>query len=219
MNKKEFLEVTNGWVKETKRYIRDIVDDILTENDITVKDFCEATNIPVDDLECILMYDGDISLENLSKILVAADLVAEFKPIEDSELGSYEIKKEKKEECENKCTKKQPRDSRGRFVSYDSVVKNTTDDYDEEDEDDTPDFSEMSRPELVEFIEDNLLDDEIDLKNTPTRDLVKFLEEKKEEGYFEDEVIDEDSELSKAIHDTLRDHPERILRLIGEIFM
>ena len=116
--------------------------------------------------------------------------------------------------------KVQPRDEKGRFKPYDEVEKQKNEEPEEWDDDEPEftDFSQLDREELVQIIEENDWDDEIDVENTPTRKLVKFLE-KKENKMFNDNTEDEDEkDVREAIRETLDRNPERILKLLKAIF-
>jgi len=223
MSKKKFLKLSNEWAESAKEYLSNIIEDVLDENELTMEEFCGFIDVNQDEINNFLYGDGELSLLTIGKLLIGSNLSVEVMHVRDTEISSYELTEADFEE-EEKPKKKQPRDSKGRFKSYDEVEKQKNEEPEEWDneEPEFTDFSQLDREDLIKIIEENDWDDEIDVENTPTRKLVKFLEKKENEIndtlYNDNTEAEDEKSLEEAIRETLDKHPERILKLIAAIF-
>ena len=224
MSKKKFIKLSEDWTKNAKSFLSNLIEDVLDENELTMKEFCGFIDVEQDEINNFLYNNGELSLLTISKILIGSNLAVEVKHVSDTEIESYGLSGSDYEDEEETTKKVQPRDEKGRFKSYDEVEKQNDEEPEEWDDEEPEftDFSQLDREELVQIIEENEWDDEIDVNNTPKRKLVKFLEKKENElneALFNDITEEEDEkDMREAIRETLDRNPERILKLLKAIF-
>jgi hypothetical protein len=224
MSKKKFIKLSEDWTKNAKSFLSNLIEDVLDENELTMKEFCGFIDVEQDEINNFLYNNGELSLLTISKILIGSNLAVEVKHVSDTEIESYGLSGSDCEDEEETTKKVQPRDEKGRFKSYDEVEKQNDEEAEEWDDEEPEftDFSQLDREELVQIIEENEWDDEIDVNNTPKRKLVKFLEKKENElneALFNDTTEEEDEkDMREAIRETLDRNPERILKLLKAIF-
>ncbi len=97
MSKKKFNQLSKEWAEKAESYLQGLVIDVLKENDLSVEEFCEFTDIDFDELSDFLVGEGSLSMQSIGKILIDCNLSLEVKHVSDTEIGSYDLDNEEEE--------------------------------------------------------------------------------------------------------------------------
>jgi hypothetical protein len=88
-NREELIQVANSNANQMKTHLRNAVSGFLKEMRVKPQDLAYVLGITNDEMAQILEGDGNVTVDTLSKLLVATDLVVEIKPIRNTPLGGY----------------------------------------------------------------------------------------------------------------------------------
>lgn len=88
-NREELLQVANSNASQLKNHLRKAVSDFLRAQNVSPEELAYVLGITNDEMAQILEGDVNVTVDTLSKLLVATDLVVEIKPIRNTPLGGY----------------------------------------------------------------------------------------------------------------------------------
>lgn len=88
-NREELISVANSNATQLKTHLRRAVTEFLKAQRVKPEDLAYVLGITNREMEQILEGDVNVTVDTLSKLLVATDLVVEIKPIRNTPLGSY----------------------------------------------------------------------------------------------------------------------------------
>lgn len=200
MNSYEIQKAARGFVQQMKDDIRNKLNQFTRETGITIRQMARDLGLNEDDLDRIKNGDGNVSLETFATLLIANGLVLEVKPISEAPIPTRNgipvpprgFERDNRDEQlpppppgffdavrrgEVPAPGEQPRDSRGRFMPRTPRPAVTRPEAAPR-APQTPNFSNMTREQLVEIIQNKLWDSEIDVLRVTREQLVRFLEGK-----------------------------------------
>lgn len=88
-NREELMQVAQNNANQLKTHLRSAVKGFLNAQRVTAEELAYVLGISNDEMNNILRGNANVSVDTLSKLLVATDLVVEIKPIRNTPLGSY----------------------------------------------------------------------------------------------------------------------------------
>ena len=88
-NREELLQVANSNASQLKNHLRKAVSDFLRVQNVKPEELAYVLGITNGEMAQILEGDVNVTVDTLSKLLVATDLVVEIKPIRNTPLGGY----------------------------------------------------------------------------------------------------------------------------------
>lgn len=88
-NREELIQVAQSNANQLKNHLRSAVRDFLTAQRVSPDDLAYVLGITGQEMAQILEGDANVTVDTLSKLLVATDLVVEIKPIRNTPLGGY----------------------------------------------------------------------------------------------------------------------------------
>lgn len=200
-SKQELQSAAYGWLSQAGLDLSNRFKSFLSANDADFNDVADALDIEGHTLDSILDGDlSDISAKTLIKLFIVNDLALEIKPISETPMGRmhgrgfdmpigsvhdewthapiHEAERENANDARppfSRFDERQPRDSRGRFMSRRPIHRNVAPSSNNG-EDNV--YDNMSNDTLANIISRNLWDSEIDLSNATHEDLVNFIVDK-----------------------------------------
>ena len=191
MNKKNFNQLSKEWAEKAESYLQGLVIDVLVENDLSVAEFCEFTDIDFDEMDGFLTGKGNLSMQSIGKVLIGCNLSLEVKHVSDTEIGSYDL-----DDDEEEPKKKE-------FVSYDDIKKPC------DDEEEIRKAKKEAFNAALDKIEYHSGEPTFDDGWSAAMDYMRKKTQPKQE--------ETDDDLNDAIHKTMEEHPERIMNLLFAI--
>jgi len=88
-NREELLQVAGDNAKQLKGHLRKAVRAFLDAQKVTEGELAYVLGITTDEMTKILRGNGNITVDTLSKLLVATDMAVEIKPVRNTPLGAY----------------------------------------------------------------------------------------------------------------------------------
>lgn len=88
-NREELLQVAQSNASQLKNHLRSAVRDFLKVQRVTPDELAYVLGITNDEMLQIIEGDGNITVDVLSKLLVATDMAVEIKPVRNTPLGAY----------------------------------------------------------------------------------------------------------------------------------
>ena len=88
-NREELLKVAQSNASQLKGHLRDTIVDFLDFQHVSPEELAYVLGISEDEMSQILDGDGNITIDALSKLLVATDLAVEIKPVSKTPLSAY----------------------------------------------------------------------------------------------------------------------------------
>ena len=88
-NREELLKVAHSNANQLKRHLRNAVSNFLEAQQVTPDELAYVLGLTDDEMHQILDGDGNITVDALSKLLVATDMAVEIKPVGKTPLGAY----------------------------------------------------------------------------------------------------------------------------------
>lgn len=88
-NREELIQVAQSNANQLKNHLRSAVRDFLIAQRVSPDDLAYVLGITGQEMAQILEGDANVTVDTLSKLLVATDLVVEIKPIRNTPLGGY----------------------------------------------------------------------------------------------------------------------------------
>lgn len=88
-NREELIQVASNNANQMKTHLRNAVRNFLDVQHVSVDELAYVLGITTNELAQILEGDGNVTIDTLSKLLVATDLVVEVKPIRNTPLRGY----------------------------------------------------------------------------------------------------------------------------------
>lgn len=88
-NREELLQVAQSNANQMKNHLRKAVNDFLNAQRVSPDELAYVLGITGDEMNQILNGNGNITIDALSKLLVATDMAVEVKPIRNTPLGGY----------------------------------------------------------------------------------------------------------------------------------
>lgn len=88
-NREELIQVAGNNANQMKSHLRKAVSDFLHTQRVTPEELAYVLGITNNEMKQILEGDANVTVDTLSKLLVATDLVVEIKPIRNTPLGGY----------------------------------------------------------------------------------------------------------------------------------
>ena len=88
-NREELLQVANSNAAQMKNHLRRAVRSFLEAQHVSPEDLAYVLGITNGEMRQILDGNGNVTVDVLSKLLVATDMAVEIKPIRNTPLGAY----------------------------------------------------------------------------------------------------------------------------------
>lgn len=88
-NREELLQVAQSNANQMKGHLRNAIRNFLKVQKVTPEDLAYVLGITADEMHQILEGNGNITVDALSKLLVATDMAVEIKPVRNTPLGGY----------------------------------------------------------------------------------------------------------------------------------
>lgn len=88
-NREELISVANNNATQMKNNLRRAVSSFLTAQRVKPEELAYVLGITNKEMAQILEGDANVTVDTLSKLLVATDMVVEIKPIRNTPLGGY----------------------------------------------------------------------------------------------------------------------------------
>jgi predicted XRE-type DNA-binding protein len=88
-NREELLQVANSNAAQMKNHLRMAVRSFLEAQHVSPDDLAYVLGISGNEMRQILEGDGNVTVDVLSKLLVATDMAVEIKPVRNTPLGAY----------------------------------------------------------------------------------------------------------------------------------
>ena len=88
-NRKELLEVAGANANQLKKHLRNAVRSFINEQGVSPEELAYVLGITNEEMFQIIDGDGNITIDVLSKLLVATDLAVEIKPISMTPLKKF----------------------------------------------------------------------------------------------------------------------------------
>ena len=88
-DRKELLEVARDNANQLKTNLRHAINDFLRSQQASEEELAYVLGITNDEMNQIIRGDGNVTVDVLSKLLVATDMAVEIKPIGFTPLGAY----------------------------------------------------------------------------------------------------------------------------------
>ena len=88
-NREELLQVAQSNAGQLKAHLRKAVSDFLNAQRVSPDELAYVLGITGDEMRQILEGNGNITVDALSKLLVATDMAVEIKPVRNTPLGGY----------------------------------------------------------------------------------------------------------------------------------
>lgn len=88
-NREELLQVAQSNSAQLKSHLRRAVNEFLKAQNVSPIDLAYVLGITDAEMRQILEGNGNITVDALSKLLVATDMAVEIKPVRNTPLGSY----------------------------------------------------------------------------------------------------------------------------------
>lgn len=88
-NREELLQVANSNAAQLKNHLRRAVNEFLNAQGVTPDELAYVLGITGAEMTQILTGDGNVTVDVLSKLLVATDMAVEIKPVRNTPLGAY----------------------------------------------------------------------------------------------------------------------------------
>lgn len=88
-NREELLQVAQSNANQLKGHLRNAIMGFLTAQKATPEELAYVLGITNEEMKKIIEGDGNITLNALSKLLVATDMAVEIKPVRNTPLGRY----------------------------------------------------------------------------------------------------------------------------------
>lgn len=205
-NREELIKVAENGANQLKTNLRSAIVAFMDVQNVSPEELAYVLGISFDDIIQIIEGDGNITVDTLSKLLVATNLAVEIKPVRNTPIGEYNGNKPlhcgqmpnpnrfngmhqpkhfggtigpKPEELNDK---KPLRDSRGRFAKKETQTEPQPTFKNEQvvqrpTMNDNPYFK-MGPRELADIICKNIWDGEIDVENATREEMAEFLTDK-----------------------------------------
>lgn len=88
-NREELLQVAKSNADQLKNHLRRAIGGFLDAQKVTPQELAYVLGISDQEMRQILEGDGNITVNALSKLLVATDMAVEIKPVANTPLGAY----------------------------------------------------------------------------------------------------------------------------------
>jgi predicted XRE-type DNA-binding protein len=88
-NREELLQVAQSNASQMKAHLRKAVSNFLNVQRVSPEELAYVLGITNDEMHQILEGNGNITVDALSKLLVATDMAVEIKPVRNTPLGGY----------------------------------------------------------------------------------------------------------------------------------
>ena len=88
-NREELLQVAGNNANQLKAHLRQAVSNFLTIQNVSEDDLAYVLGITGNEMNQILHGNGNVTVDVLSKLLVATDMAVEIKPVRNTPLGGY----------------------------------------------------------------------------------------------------------------------------------
>jgi len=88
-NREELIKVAQSNANQLKGHLRKAIGDFLNMQRVTPEELAYVLGITNDEMHQILDGDGNVTVDVLSKLLVATDMAVEIKPVRKTPLGAY----------------------------------------------------------------------------------------------------------------------------------
>ena len=88
-NREELLQVASNNANQLKGHLRKAINDFLRTQRVTPEELAYVLGITNGEMSQILEGDGNVTVDVLSKLLVATDMAVEIKPVRQTPLGAY----------------------------------------------------------------------------------------------------------------------------------
>lgn len=88
-DRKELLEVARDNANQLKTNLRHAINDFLRSQQVSEEELAYVLGITNDEMNQIIRGNGNVTVDVLSKLLVATDMAVEIKPIGFTPLGAY----------------------------------------------------------------------------------------------------------------------------------
>jgi len=88
-NREELLQVAQNNANQLKAHLRTAVSTFLRVQKVTPEELAYVLGISNEEMQMILSGNGNITVDALSKLLVATDMAVEIKPVRQTPLGGY----------------------------------------------------------------------------------------------------------------------------------
>jgi len=88
-NREELLQVAGSNANQLKTNLRQAVRNFLTMQNVSEEELAYVLGITGKEMNQILHGDGNVTVDVLSKLLVATDMAVEIKPVRNTPLGGY----------------------------------------------------------------------------------------------------------------------------------
>lgn len=88
-NREELIQVAQANASQLKAHLRKAVLDFLNAQRVSQNDLAYVLGITNGEMNQIIEGDGNITVDALSKLLVATDMAVEIKPVGKTPLGAY----------------------------------------------------------------------------------------------------------------------------------
>lgn len=88
-NREELLQVAQSNASQLKGHLRKAVNNFLSTQRVSPEELAYVLGITNEEMRQILEGNGNITVDALSKLLVATDMAVEIKPVRNTPLGGY----------------------------------------------------------------------------------------------------------------------------------
>ena len=88
-NREELLQVAQSNANQLKGHLRNAIMSFLKLQNVTAEELAYVLGITNEEMSQILEGNGNITVDALSKLLVATDMAVEIKPVRNTPLGGY----------------------------------------------------------------------------------------------------------------------------------
>ena len=195
----ELLQVAGSNANQLKAHLRQAVQNFLAAQKVSETDLAYVLGITGNEMNQILHGNGNVTVDVLSKLLVATDMAVEIKPVRNTPLGGYgrkmpksggfpaphgmRVNEERAADMQEEIpmeTTGPVRDSHGRFVkkakSAPRPVRPARPAQPQMEEGNP--YLNISRADLANIVRQNIWDGEIDVENASQQELAAFVANK-----------------------------------------
>jgi len=88
-SREELIQVASSNANQLKTHLRRAVSEFLRAQRVTQNELSYVLGITTNEMNQILEGDANVTVDTLSKLLVATDLAVEIKPVRNTPLGGY----------------------------------------------------------------------------------------------------------------------------------
>lgn len=88
-NREELIQVAQNNANQMKTHLRSAIVGFLNAQHVSPDELAYVLGITTNEMKQILEGDGNITVDALSKLLVATDMAVEIKPVRQTPLGGY----------------------------------------------------------------------------------------------------------------------------------